>query len=98
MESQDYAEERREHRAGIPAPVRFISAEPLLGPLDVGRWLGNMVQWVIVGGESGPRARPLRQQWALELPEDSPPRRHLSGVQRSVAMAEVGIATRHYHA
>ena len=69
VESQDYAEERLERLAGIPARVRFVSAEPLLGPLDLGRWLGDVVQWVIVGGESGPRARPMRQEWALELLE-----------------------------
>ena len=68
-ESQRWAERRLGFLARVPAPVRFVSAEPLLGPLDLRRWLGGVVQWVIVGGESGPRARPMQEQWALELLE-----------------------------
>lgn len=48
-----------------PAVVRFLSIEPLLedlGPLD----LGGM-HWVIVGGESGPRARPMREEWVVSI-------------------------------
>ena len=45
----------------IPAAVRFLSCEPLLGPLELD--LGG-VGWVIAGGESGPRARPMRPEWA----------------------------------
>ena len=69
VESQAYVHLRLEPLRQIPAPVRFVSAEPLLGPLDLGRWLGDVVQWVIVGGESGPRARPMQEQWALEILE-----------------------------
>ena len=69
VESQAYAQPRLELLERIPAPVRFVSAEPLLGPLDLGPWLGDVVQWVIVGGESGPRARPMQEAWALELLE-----------------------------
>ena len=45
----------------IPAAVRFLSCEPLLGPLalDLAR-----IDWVIAGGESGPRARPMKPEWA----------------------------------
>ena len=46
---------------GIPARVRFLSCEPLLGPLDLDL---RGVHWVIAGGESGPRARPMRPEWA----------------------------------
>lgn len=49
----------------VPAAVRFISAEPLLGPLpdlDLGG-----IHWVIVGGESGPGARPMEPDWARDL-------------------------------
>ena len=49
----------------IPAPVRFLSCEPLLGPLD-GLPLEG-IDWVIVGGESGPNARPMKQEWAVSL-------------------------------
>jgi protein gp37 len=47
---------------------RFISAEPLLERIDVARYLGpDRVSWVIAGGESGPRARPTRIEWARDL-------------------------------
>lgn len=69
VESQDYAEERLEHLARIPAPVRFVSAEPLLGQLNLRKWLGDVVKWVIVGGESSPRARPMEESWVLNLLE-----------------------------
>lgn len=45
----------------IPAAVRFLSIEPLLGPLDGLSVEG--IDWVIVGGESGPGARPMRAEW-----------------------------------
>jgi protein gp37 len=45
----------------VPAQMRFISFEPLLGP--VGRVNLKGVHWAIVGGESGPRARPMEQGW-----------------------------------
>jgi protein gp37 len=47
--------------ACVPAAVRFLSCEPLLGPLN-GLPLGG-IHWVIVGGESGPGARPMRRAW-----------------------------------
>lgn len=49
----------------IPAAVRFISAEPLLGPLDDLPLEG--IHWVIGGGESGIGARPCRREWAIGL-------------------------------
>ena len=69
VESQDVAEERLQPLSQIPAHFRFISAEPLLGPLDIEDYLGDVVNWVIVGGESGPRARPMDERWALDLLE-----------------------------
>lgn len=57
----------------LPAVVRFLSCEPLLGPIDLSRLIrwgnGNltMVKWVIVGGESGPRARPFVLGWGKEI-------------------------------
>ena len=47
------------------AHVRFLSLEPLLGPLPALDLDG--IDWVIVGGESGPRARPMRVEWATDL-------------------------------
>lgn len=49
----------------VPAAVRFLSLEPLLGPLGTFNLSG--VHWVIVGGESGPRARPMEASWAREV-------------------------------
>jgi protein gp37 len=49
------------------AAVRFVSCEPLLGELDLRAWLGHSLGWVIVGGESGPGARPMHPQWARGL-------------------------------
>jgi protein gp37 len=45
----------------VPAQVRFLSCEPLIGPLDGLRL--NGIHWVIVGGESGPGARPMKASW-----------------------------------
>ena len=49
-----------------PAAVRFISAEPLLGPLDLTPWLPGL-DWVIVGGESGPGHRPINPAWVRSI-------------------------------
>jgi protein gp37 len=47
------------------AAIKFISFEPLLGPIPNIDLEG--IDWVIVGGESGPRARPMRPQWAIDI-------------------------------
>lgn len=52
---------------GIAAPVRFISAEPLLGDLANEGMDLTGIDWIIVGGESGPNARPMQEAWALNL-------------------------------
>jgi protein gp37 len=49
----------------IPAVVRFLSLEPLLGPIP--RLPLTGIHWVIVGGESGPAARPIEQEWVLQI-------------------------------
>lgn len=49
----------------VHAAVRFLSLEPLLGPLP-GLNLGN-IDWVIVGGESGPGARPMKKEWVTDI-------------------------------
>ncbi len=56
---------RSEHLAAIPAAVRFLSLEPLLGPLP-SLDLDN-IDWVIVGGESGTNARPMHPEWVLDI-------------------------------
>lgn len=67
VELQSRAEELLPYLASIPAKVRFISAEPLLGPLSIERWLGSTIDWVITGGESGPKARPASPEWFRSL-------------------------------
>ena len=52
----------------LPAPIKFVSAEPLIGPVYMGDYLSeDMVQWVIAGGESGPGARPMDEQWVVDI-------------------------------
>ena len=73
VENQKYADERIPLLLQTPAAVRFISAEPLLGPIDFKRLkMGNDLRlvnldWVIVGGESGPRARPCDIAWIRSI-------------------------------
>lgn len=49
----------------VPASIRFLSLEPLLGPLPDLDLRG--IRWVIVGGESGPHARPMNLEWAVDI-------------------------------
>ena len=49
----------------VPARVRFLSCEPLLE--DIRRLPLDGIDWVIVGGESGPGARPMRKEWVLNI-------------------------------
>lgn len=76
---------RVRHLARTPAAVRFVSAEPLLGPLNLRPFappaplylgelgmqpletLAERMDWVIIGGESGPHARPMDLDWARDL-------------------------------
>jgi protein gp37 len=67
VEQQATAEIRITNLLRTPAVVRFVSAEPLLGPLDLRRWLGNGIDWIITGGESGSGARPMHPDWARSL-------------------------------
>lgn len=51
--------------ADTPAQVKFLSCEPLIGPVpDLPL---NNIDWVIVGGESGPRCRPMREEWVRDI-------------------------------
>lgn len=80
VENQKAADERIPLLLQTPAAVRFLSCEPLLGPVDLSRWLfdwlfvdepGESVEppihWVIAGGESGSNARPMHPDWARDL-------------------------------
>lgn len=102
ISDQASADLRIPHLLATPAAIRFISAEPLLGPVDLTRWMGvqhsrdnnlsdpetraaietmirvarakfraehgnHGIDWAIVGGESGPGARPMHHDWARSL-------------------------------
>lgn len=80
VEDQTRADERIPHLLKVPATFRFLSCEPLLGPIefsdvtnrsDAVEQLGKPalagIQWVIVGGESGSGARPMHPAWARSI-------------------------------
>jgi protein gp37 len=67
-EDQERWDERVTHLVTLPAVVHFVSAEPLLGPIE---FQGHHVDWLIVGGESGRAARVMREEWALALRDQS---------------------------
>lgn len=84
VEDQAAADERIPHLLRTPAAVRFLSCEPLIGPVDLNkglnlgilfqdgtRWGGSkpILDWIIVGGESGPGARPCELSWIRSLVE-----------------------------
>jgi protein gp37 len=122
VENQQYADERIPLLLQTPAAVRFISAEPLLGPVDlnglpdpksdpswdasalhgvrecafgatVSRESINKLDWVIVGGESGPGARPFDLAWARSIVQQC----KAAGVpcfMKQLGSAPLGIADR----
>ena len=76
VEDQASADERIPLLLQTPAAVRFLSCEPLLGPIDLSAHLGiapnhddlrGLLNWVIAGGESGPKARPSHPDWFRSL-------------------------------
>jgi protein gp37 len=64
VESQEYTS-RIDHLRKVGAKIKFISFEPLLGPIH-GLNLTGM-DWVIVGGESGHQARPMNASWVVDI-------------------------------
>lgn len=68
VENQEWADKRIPHLLQIPAAVHFISAEPLLGAIDLERYLYSFrLGWAIVGGESGAGFRPMNLDHARSL-------------------------------
>jgi len=71
VETQIFAEKRLPFLLKQQATVRFLSCEPLLGPLDLSSWFRRKgfyaIDWVIAGGESGPRSRPMHPDWLGNL-------------------------------
>ena len=83
VEDQEWADARISVLLTIQAAVRFVSAEPLLGPVTIGldgtvpgdlsqgyHPVGELINWVIVGGESGPGCRPMHLAWARALRDE----------------------------
>lgn len=64
VENKDYTF-RIDYLRRTNAQIRFLSLEPLLGPLPNLNLHG--IHWVIVGGESGPRARPIKEEWVIDI-------------------------------
>ena len=64
VECEDYLYRIDDLRA-VNAPVKFLSLEPLIGPLPNLNLDG--IDWVIVGGESGPGARPMQEEWVTDI-------------------------------
>lgn len=62
VENKRHGVPRIDHLRQVPAKIRFLSVEPLLE--DVGELNLTDIHWVIVGGESGPKARPMKVEWA----------------------------------
>jgi protein gp37 len=62
-ENQEWASKRIPALVATSAAKRFVSCEPLLGPID----LSPKIDWVIAGGESGPGARPMHPDWVRDL-------------------------------
>jgi protein gp37 len=69
VENQRWADIRIPPLLRTPAAVRFLSCEPLLGPIDLGP-SARHIDWVIVGGESGPHHRPVEPGWVRALREE----------------------------
>jgi protein gp37 len=81
VEDQEWADKRIPLLLNIPATIRFLSCEPLLGPINILQYTmprfaaddprhypwRNGVEWVIVGGESGHGARPMHPKWAQDI-------------------------------
>jgi protein gp37 len=64
VENSDYTF-RIDHLQNTGAKIKFLSVEPLLGPIPKMKLDG--IDWVIVGGESGPGARPLEREWVVDI-------------------------------
>ena len=69
VENQYWADRRIPLLSQIPAKVRFLSVEPLIKAVVLDGHLEH-VQWVIVGGESGHKARPMNAEWAIRIRDD----------------------------
>ena len=70
VENQKEAESRIPILLDVPASILALSVEPLIGPVDLKRWI-DKIDWVIVGGESGKNARPMEIEWVRRVRDQS---------------------------
>jgi protein gp37 len=93
VEDRKHGLPRVDHLRSAPAAVRFLSVEPLLQDLGAIDLTG--IHWVIVGGESGPGARPLQKSWVLNIRDRCAARnipfffKQWGGVRKSEAGREI---------
>lgn len=67
VENQEQAEKRLPILYNLHGSIkRFVSCEPLLGPVDLSPWIDKL-DWIICGGETGPSARPLYPEWVYDI-------------------------------
>jgi len=66
-EDQERADERIPSLLKVPAAVRFVSVEPMLGPVNLSSYLHCGISWCIIGAESGPNHRPMSEDWVRGL-------------------------------
>lgn len=78
-ENQERADERIPILLQIPAAIRFVSIEPMLGPVDISMYMvtgwteppyDDIIHWVICGGETGNNARPMHPDWVNKIVKD----------------------------
>lgn len=79
VENQEMADKRVPILLDVPAVMRFLSIEPMLGPINLDEWLAPtplplpeppgdpLIDWIIVGGETGPHARPMLPDWVRSV-------------------------------
>lgn len=75
-EDQQRWSERVPHLMRAPAVVHFVSVEPQIGGIEIMKTGRDTPEWIIVGGESGPKARPFHLEWASLIVKDA----HLLGI------------------
>ena len=66
VENQELANKRISYLLDSPAMIRGLSVEPMLGPVELDEWIRE-IQWVIVGGESGAKSRPMNPNWVRSV-------------------------------
>jgi protein gp37 len=69
-ENQHYYQRRVPLLSKTPARIRFVSYEPAIGPINIFDVEQRAIDWIIVGGESGPERRPFNKDWARKVRDD----------------------------